>query len=127
MTPKPMNLVLVVLDSLRKDCVSAYGPTIGMEWFGKEVQTPKLAQFAETAMIFTQAFPEALPTLPFRRAIHTGGGVRQRDPGGSGSPILFLPGLQTGAADSIPPEQVCQVAPRGVARGVTPRVESEVC
>ena len=72
MTSKPMNLVLVVLDTLRKDCVSAYGPTIGREWFGTDVQTPSLARFAETAMTFTEAFPEALPTLPFRRAIHTG-------------------------------------------------------
>jgi arylsulfatase A-like enzyme len=67
-----MNLILVVLDSLRKDCVAAYGPTVGREWFGKEVQSPVLTQFAGTATTFTSAVPEALPTLPVRRALHTG-------------------------------------------------------
>jgi arylsulfatase A-like enzyme len=90
-----MNLILVILDSLRKDCVSAYGSTIGREWFGKEVQTPSLDQFAETAVTFTHAFPESLPTLPFRRAIHTG---RRAFPFQNYRPtkwdLVYLPGWQ---------------------------------
>jgi arylsulfatase A-like enzyme len=100
MAPKPMNLILVVLDSLRKDCVSAYGPTVGREWFGTDVQTPNLAQFAETATIFTRAFPESLPTLPFRRAIHTGRRVFPfRDYRPTKWDVVYLPGWQPIAED----------------------------
>jgi arylsulfatase A-like enzyme len=95
MRSQPINLILIVLDTLRKDCVSAYGPTIGREWFGKEVQTPSLAQFAETAVTFSKAFPEALPTLPFRRAIHTGRRVFPfRDYRPTKWDLVYLPGWQ---------------------------------
>ncbi|MBI4027484.1 MAG: sulfatase [Verrucomicrobia bacterium] len=67
-----MNIILIVIDSLRKDCVAAYGPTVGRKWFGKEIETPTLTRFAATAMIFRRAFPEALPTVVFRRSINTG-------------------------------------------------------
>ncbi len=59
-----MNVVLVLFDTLRKDHVGAYGN----DW----IQTPHLDAFAAEAVRFTRAYPEALPTLPFRRAIHTG-------------------------------------------------------
>jgi len=62
-----MNIILVVFDSLRKDCLSAYGqPPWG------EVSTPHLDEFAAGAAIFRNAFPESLPTLPARRALYTG-------------------------------------------------------
>jgi arylsulfatase A-like enzyme len=62
---------------------------------GKDVQTPCLAQFAETALAFSKAFPESLPTLPFRRAIHTG---RRAFPFRNYRPtkwdLVYLPGWQ---------------------------------
>ena len=62
-----MNIILVVFDTLRKDCVGAYGaPPWG------PVYTPHLDRFAEEAMVFSRAYPEALPTLPARRALYTG-------------------------------------------------------
>ena len=61
-----MNIVLVVLDSLRKDCISAYGSP---PW-GK-VHTPHLDAFARESLVFGQAYPESLPTLPARRALYT--------------------------------------------------------
>jgi len=36
------------------------------------VHTPNLDAFAEQAVLFTNAYPDALPTLPVRRALHTG-------------------------------------------------------
>jgi D-aminopeptidase len=36
------------------------------------VRTPHLDALAAEATLFTQAFPESLPTLPVRRALHTG-------------------------------------------------------
>jgi len=62
-----MNIILVIFDSLRKDCVGVYGSP---PW-GK-VQTPRFDAFAEEALVMTRAYPESLPTLPARRAIYTG-------------------------------------------------------
>jgi len=62
-----MNVVLVVFDSLRKDCVGVYGEP---PW-GK-VRTPHLDSLAEESIVFDRAYPESLPTLPARRAIYTG-------------------------------------------------------
>ena len=59
-----MNVVLVILDSLRKDHVGAYGN----DW----VQTPSLDALAKESLRFTRAYPESVPTIPARRAIHTG-------------------------------------------------------
>jgi arylsulfatase A-like enzyme len=62
-----MNVVLVVFDTLRKDCVEPYGsPPWG------EVRTPHLEALADEALVFDRAYPESLPTLPARRAIYTG-------------------------------------------------------
>jgi arylsulfatase A-like enzyme len=59
-----MNVILVILDSLRKDHVRAYG--------NDRIRTPNLDALASESLHFTRAYPESLPTLPARRAIHTG-------------------------------------------------------
>ncbi len=59
-----MNIVLVLFDTLRKDHLGAYGN----DW----IHTPHLDAFAAESIRCTRAFPEAMPTLPFRRALHTG-------------------------------------------------------
>ena len=58
------NVILVILDSLRKDHVGAYGNS----W----IKTPTLDALAEEGLLFTRAYPDAMPTIPARRAIHTG-------------------------------------------------------
>jgi arylsulfatase A-like enzyme len=58
------NVILVVLDSLRRDYVGCYGN----DW----IKTPNIDALAKDGVRFTNAFPEALPTLPVRRAMHTG-------------------------------------------------------
>ena len=62
-----MNIILVIFDSLRKDCVGVYGSP---PW-GK-VHTPHFDAFARESLVMTRAFPESLPTLQTRRAIYTG-------------------------------------------------------
>ncbi|UCG64742.1 MAG: sulfatase-like hydrolase/transferase, partial [Deltaproteobacteria bacterium] len=59
-----MNVILIVLDSLRADHVGCYGNT----W----IKTPNLDAFAEESALFERCFPESLPTVPARRAIVTG-------------------------------------------------------
>jgi len=64
------NIVLVIFDSLRKDCIGAYGsPPWG------EVKTPNLDALASESLLFTRVYPESLPTLPTRRAVYTGRNV----------------------------------------------------
>ena len=58
------NVILVIIDSLRKDHVGAHGN----DW----IKTPNLDALAGESLLFTRAHPEAMPTLPVRRAIHTG-------------------------------------------------------
>lgn len=62
-----MNIILMIFDSLRKDCVGVYGSP---PW-GK-VQTPHFDALASESLVMKRAFPESLPTLPARRAIYTG-------------------------------------------------------
>jgi arylsulfatase A-like enzyme len=59
-----MNVILVILDSLRRDHVRAYG--------NEQMKTPTLDVLAEEGLRFTRAYPDAMPTIPARRAIHTG-------------------------------------------------------
>lgn len=62
-----MNIILIIFDTLRKDCIGAYGqPPWGA------VQTPHLDAFASQSLVLTRAYPESLPTLPARRALYTG-------------------------------------------------------
>ena len=58
------NVVVVIIDSLRKDHVGAYGN----DW----IKTPNLDALAKESLLFTRPYPESIPTLCARRAIYTG-------------------------------------------------------
>ena len=58
------NVVLVILDSLRRDHLGAYGN----DW----IKTPNLDALAKESLRFTRPYPESAPTILARRAIHTG-------------------------------------------------------
>ena len=59
-----MNVILLVIDSLRKDHVGCYGN----DW----IQTPSMDAFAKESCLFEHCYPESLPTIPARRAMITG-------------------------------------------------------
>jgi len=59
-----MNVVLVIIDSLRQDHVGCYG--------NKWIKTPYLDSLAKESVVFTQTYAESLPTLQVRRALQTG-------------------------------------------------------
>ena len=59
-----MNVVVVNLDSLRRDHVGAYGN----DW----IKTPNLDALAKESLRFTRPYPESIPTINARRAVYTG-------------------------------------------------------
>jgi arylsulfatase A-like enzyme len=59
-----LNLIVLVSDTFRADNLKAYGS----EW----VETPNLDKFAEQAIVFEEAYPEGMPTIPIRRTLYTG-------------------------------------------------------
>ena len=60
-----MKIFLIIFDTLRKDHT---GETYGNDW----IKTPNFDEFAKDSIVFDKAYPESLPTIPVRRAIHTG-------------------------------------------------------
>ena len=81
------NIVVIVADTLRTAHLGCYGN----EW----IQTPNIGAFAKDSMRFTRAYPESLPTIPVRRALHTG---RRAYPFRDYRPLkwgtVYLPGWQ---------------------------------
>jgi len=59
-----MNVVVVMLDSLRRDHLGCYGNP----W----IKTPNIDSFASDALVFDMAYAEGLPTIPVRTSLFTG-------------------------------------------------------
>lgn len=62
--PDKPNVIVIVLDTLRRDHVGIYGN----DW----IHTPALDQLGRQSLRLTNAVPEAMPTIPARRSIHSG-------------------------------------------------------
>lgn len=58
------NFVVIILDTLRAADVGCYG--------NEYIQTPHMDALARQSVRFSRAYPESLPTIPVRRALHTG-------------------------------------------------------
>ena len=62
---EPVNILLILTDSTRRDFVSAYdGDPLA--------HTPNLDALAKEGLLFNRAVPEAMPTVAVRRALLTG-------------------------------------------------------
>jgi arylsulfatase A-like enzyme len=59
-----MNLLLICLDTFRRDCIGALGD--------RGVETPRLDAMARKSVVFENAFGEGQPTIEFRRGLLTG-------------------------------------------------------
>ena len=83
----PPNIIVIVADTLRTGHLGSYG--------NPNIQTPNIDALAARSMRFTRAYPESLPTVPVRRALHTG---RRAYPFRDYHPVpwdlLYLPGWQ---------------------------------
>ena len=86
----PLNIILVLFDSLNRNALSAYGETA--------FQTPNLDAFARRARRFDNHFVGSLPCMPARREMLTGCSGMQWRPWGPLEPFdLRLPRLLEGA------------------------------
>lgn len=63
MKPKT-NIIVLMLDSLRPDHIHCYG--------NEKIKTPNIDSLAKDGVIFENAYPEGLPTIPVRTALFTG-------------------------------------------------------
>jgi arylsulfatase A-like enzyme len=59
-----MNIIMIMIDSLRLDHVGCYGN----QW----IETPNMDRLAAESVVFENAYPEGLPTLPVRSSLFTG-------------------------------------------------------
>jgi arylsulfatase A-like enzyme len=62
-SPGHLNVLLLIVDSLRPDHVGAYG--------SPQIRTPNVDALAARGLRFNRAFPEAMVTVPARRSIFT--------------------------------------------------------
>lgn len=67
-----MNVIGIMLDSFRQDHVSFYNRGRGPFENVAACQTPNLDAFARECIVFDNAYPEALPTIPVRTQLFTG-------------------------------------------------------
>lgn len=58
------NILVVISDTMRTGHLGCYG--------NPRMRTPSIDRFAAQAVRFNRAYPETLPTIPVRRALHTG-------------------------------------------------------
>ncbi|MBO4316984.1 MAG: sulfatase [Mailhella sp.] len=58
------NAIVVMFDTLQYNYVGCYGN----DW----IKTPNMDRFAREGVLFENAYTEGLPTIPCRRAMHTG-------------------------------------------------------
>ncbi len=67
-----MNIVIIFLDSFRQDHASVYNQGIAPFKGVAPCKTPNIDKFAKECVIFENAYPEALPTMPVRLQVMTG-------------------------------------------------------
>lgn len=79
------NLICIISDTLRRDYIGCYG--------NNDIYTPSFDAFAKESVIFNRAYPESLPTIPVRRALHTG---RRAYPFRNYKPLNWLGVYQAG-------------------------------
>ncbi len=70
-----MNVILIISDTMRRDCLGCYGAP---QWAADfktgigRVHTPHLDRFAEKSFVFENAYITSFPTVPTRNDILTG-------------------------------------------------------
>jgi len=95
-----MNLIIIAIDSLRKDYMGCFGNP----W----IRTPHLDAFFENAIVFDRFRMNGIPTIPFRRGLMLG---RQIYPYRDAMKVGWSPlGWQPMGADEVTLQEVLQDA-----------------
>jgi arylsulfatase A-like enzyme len=66
------NIIVVVLDSFRQDHISFYNKEERIFKNVAACKTPNLDKFARESVVFHNAYPVGLPTIPVRTELMTG-------------------------------------------------------
>lgn len=61
-----MNVVVIILDSFRQDHTSFYNHKHPVFSGVRPCKTPNIDGFAEQCIVFENAYPSGLPTIPVR-------------------------------------------------------------
>ena len=67
-----MNLIVLMLDTLRQDHVSFHNRGRPVFDGVPACRTPNIDRFAEQSVVFNNMYPEALPTIPARNSLFAG-------------------------------------------------------
>ena len=67
-----MNVIVIMLDSFRQDHISFYNRGKPVFEGVKPCRTPNIDKFAEDCIVFENAYPSGLPTIPVRCELMTG-------------------------------------------------------
>lgn len=67
-----MNLIVVMLDSFRQDHVGVYNRGCAPFSAVRACETPNIDRFAKDCIVFENAYPGGLPTIPVRSELMTG-------------------------------------------------------
>jgi len=67
-----MNLILVMVDSFRQDHIGFYNQGKPIFEGIKACTTPNIDRFADECVVFENAYPSGLPTIPVRTELMTG-------------------------------------------------------
>lgn len=67
-----MNIIGIMLDTFRQDHVSLYNGNQPVFEGVPACRTPNIDTFAQECIVFDNAYPEALPTIPVRAQLFTG-------------------------------------------------------
>jgi arylsulfatase A-like enzyme len=67
-----MNVIVIMVDSFRQDHISFYNRGSPVFEDVKPCRTPNIDKFAKECIVFENAYPEGLPTIPVRCELMTG-------------------------------------------------------
>ncbi len=70
--PANYNVIVIMLDSFRQDHISFYNRGRPVFEGIESCKTPNIDKFAEESIVFENAYPSGLPTIPVRTELMTG-------------------------------------------------------
>jgi arylsulfatase A-like enzyme len=67
-----MNVIIVIIDTLRRDHLGVYGTALASDYLATKLETPGFDALAARSTTFTNAILGSFPCMPARRELWTG-------------------------------------------------------